>query len=259
MGILLRKHNGAVILTGIARLAFVIFLVSLSASFIDTIWAVYLKSFFRSDSLVGFYSGLLSLLTFVSFFLFVPLIEKTSKSFLYSLCLVLNVFLFLVFAINKNLAIFIIASVFVTLVAALRITSMGIIIRDNSRGKTVSRNEGLVYSFNNTAWVLGPLIAGIVFIDYGVSIVFFASAFLTLISFFFFRMSGIEDKNIAKKTHNHVFRNFLEYFKDKNRVITYIISGGVNFWWVLIYLYMPLYIIGNGLGKIWIGIFPSRF
>ena len=86
MGLLVKKRSGAWLLTGMAKLSFVTFLVALSLSFVDTIWAVYIESFLHNPSLVGFFSGFLSLVSFISFFVLVPLIERKNKAVLCGLC-----------------------------------------------------------------------------------------------------------------------------------------------------------------------------
>jgi MFS family permease len=50
-------------------------------------------------------------------------------------------------------------------------------------------------------------------------------------------------------------KDFHAFFKSKNRTIAFIIGGGVNFWFILLYLYMPLYILQKGLNEAWIGYF----
>ncbi|MEK6820259.1 MAG: hypothetical protein AABX71_00935 [Nanoarchaeota archaeon] len=64
MGVLIRKGKGVFIFTGIAKLAVIGLLVSLSSALIDTIWAVYMDGFMHSVVLVGFF--LLSLLSSLS-------------------------------------------------------------------------------------------------------------------------------------------------------------------------------------------------
>ena len=255
MGILIRKYHGARAFTGMAKLSFVIFFSSLAASLTDTIWAVYLKGFLHSDALVGFYSGFLSVLAFISFFVLVPLIEKSKKSSIYSVALFLIGVLILVLSINKNLIIFIILSIAITILITIKITAFGIIVRDKSNKEKVSEDEGVIYSFNNTAWVIGPLIAGLVLIDFGMPIVFVSSSLLIFISFILFKISNIKDSNIMKKAYGNVFSNLADYFNNKDRVISYILGSGVTFWWVLIYLYTPLLMIENGLPTSSIGIF----
>ena len=255
MGILIRKHNGARAFTGMAKLSFVVFFASLASALTDTIWAVYLKGFLQTDALVGFYSGFLSVLAFISFFVFVPLIEKSKKSVIYSFALLLIGFLMLIFSINKNLTFFIFLSIVATIIITIKITAFGIIVRDKSSKRKVSENEGVIYSFNNTAWVVGPLIAGLILVDFGVPIVFVSASFLMLLSFALFKISNIKDSNVVKKADGNVFLNLVEYFKNKDRIISYILGSGVTFWWVLIYLYTPLLMVENGLPVSSIGIF----
>ena len=68
-------------------------------------------------------------------------------------------------------------------------------------------------------------------------------------------MSEIKDSNVVKKTDGNVFANFLEFFRNKDRLIAYLLGSGVTFWWVLIYLYTPLLMIERGLPASSIGIF----
>ena len=208
MGILLRKHYGDWMLTGIAKLAFILFFSSLSVALINTVWAIYLDGFFHNDAFVGFFSGFLSLLTFLSFFFFVPLIEKSNKIYLYSAVTISTAFLYLLFSINKSFVFFVILSIAVTLLASIRVTVGGILVKDKSGKKSLSENEGFVYSLVNVAWVVGPLIAGLILFSFGVSYVFLSSAFLLFLAFILFRFSKIHDGNISKRYHNNVFGNF---------------------------------------------------
>ena len=253
MGILLRKIHGPHPPTNMVKLSLIFFIVSLSAAFIDTIWALYLKDFLQNDSLIGFYSALLSALAFVSSFMLVPFIEKRNKPALYSFCLFLTSLFFVAFALNKNLIVFFILTISVTIVFTARMITRAIIIKDGSPKKSLSKNEGIVFSFNNVAWVLGPLISAFVLVQFGVSYVFFFAAGLVFLGFLLFRMVNVE--SYKGKVDGGAIKNLTDYFKDKDRVRIYIITTGVSFWWALIYLYIPLYIIESGLGKGAIGFF----
>lgn len=253
MGILLRKIHGPHPPTSMIKLSLIFFIVSLSAAFIDTIWALYLKGFIQNNSLIGFYSALLSALAFVSSFMLVPFIEKRNKPMLYSFCLFLTSLFFVAFALNKNLIIFFILTVTVTIVFTIRMITRAIIIKDGSEKKTLSKNEGMVFSLNNIAWVLGPLIAAFILVELGISYVFFFAAILVFIAFLFFRMANV--KSHDGKIDGNALKILLEYFKNKDRIAIYLITTGISFWWALIYLYIPLYIIENGFSKGAIGVF----
>jgi MFS family permease len=199
----------------------------------------------------------LAIIAFASFFVLVPIIEKNSKSRLFTLSLVFIAMSYLIFALAKNLILFFLSSLILTIFTSLRINSFGIIIRDKSSKKKLSRNEGLIYTFFNVAWLVGPIIAGFILQAYGIPIIFFLSVFFILLGLSLFLISRINSANIKKKTEKSLLRNFLSFFKNRDRVYSYILSGGVNFWLILIYLYVPLMILEKGIPEIWIGIFLS--
>ncbi len=254
MALFIRRQNG-MIFTGIVKLAIVLFVISLSFSFIDTIWAVYLDSFLHNEAFVGFISAFFTFISFLSFFFIVPIIERLDKSKMFSFSLMLFIVTYLLFAINRNFYFVIVLGVFFTILQTIRITSFGIIVRDKSSERQVSRNEGLMYTFMCTAWVIGPLIAGLISDAYGIDIIFVLAAIIIFVGLFIFKFSKVKDTNIKKKIDHNVFKNFLDFFKNKNRVIAYALGGGVNFWWTLIYIFVPLLIIRSGLHIRWVGYF----
>ncbi len=255
MGVLIRKQKGVHIFTGIGRLAIIGFIVALASSITDTIWAVYLDSFLNNVSLVGFLSAILTIVSFFSYFIFIPLIEKGKKSTIYFFSLVSMAFVYFLFAINTKFYFLVILAFIATVIFTLRITSFGIIIKDKSHQKQLSRNEGLMYSFLNVAWVIGPLIAGYISKGFGINIIFVLAAIFILIASLIFKISKIKNVNIKKKTDTNLVKNFMDFFKNKDRIKAYIISGGVNLWWILIYLFIPLYIIRQGLSTLFVGYF----
>ena len=255
MGALVRKERGTFIFTGIGKLAAVSFVTALALSFVNTVWAVYIDSFVNNVSIVGFITMIFVLTAFVSRFLFIPLIERSSKSKLFSFALLAMVLIYILMAVNENFFFFIILGVIVTIFGTLRINAFGIIIRDKSAKKQLSRNEGIMYTFMNLSWVIGPLLAGYVAYEVGINKVFILSAIFLFLAFLFFKKAGIEDRNIKKKIDKNILKNFYDFFKNRERTLSYIISGGVNLWWVLIYLFIPLLIVRQGLSTVWIGYF----
>lgn len=254
MGVLIRKQRG-VVFTGIARLAIVSFIVALAFALIDTIWAVYLDSFVNNIAIVGFISAFLTLVSLLFYFIFIPLIERSSKAKIYSYSLLFFSITYVLFAINTKFYFLIILAFIATILQTIRTTSFGIIVRDKSSKKNLSRNEGLIYSFMNFAWVIGPLIAGFLAEKYGINMIFVLSAIFIFIAFFMFKFLKIRDDNIKKKVHSKIFNNFKAFFKSKDRIFSYVLGGGVNLWWTFIYLFIPLLIIREGLGIKWVGYF----
>lgn len=241
--------------TKIGRLATISLVTAFSFAMINTIWAIYMDSFFNSMMIVGFFSSLLAIVSFLSYFFIIPLIEKTSKSKIYIWSLILFAITYILFAINTNLYIFVLLAFVVVFSRTLKITSFGLIIRNSSSKKQLSKNEGLVYTFANISWLIGPLIAGFIAEKYNFSIIFILGAIFTLIAAILFKFSKIQDNNKKKIIDKNIFKNFKDFFKSKNRTLAYILGGGVNLWWSLIYIFIPLFIMRNNLGEIWVGFF----
>lgn len=255
MGILVKKHMGVPHLTGIAKLAVIALLVSFAASLVDTIWAVYLDSFLHSEVYVGLFSSLLTIIAFVSFFVFIPLIERGNKPKIYTMALLIFIVCYLIFFFNSNFYVFVVVAILITVAITFRITSFGILVRDISENRGLSRNEGVVYTFNNIAWVIGPLLAGYLAAQFGEKHIFIFSAVFIAAALIFFRFARIKDDNVKKKVDKHLLKNFVEFFGSKERTTAYFLGGGIYIWWTLIYLFMPLQIIRAGLDDLWIGYF----
>tara|TARA_Y100000310_G_scaffold69970_1_gene65484 strand:- start:535 stop:1347 length:813 start_codon:yes stop_codon:yes gene_type:complete len=128
-------------------------------------------------------------------------------------------------------------------------------IKDKSRKGKLSRNEGLRFTFTNIAFVIGPLLAGLVSSKFGINSIFLFSAAFTLTAFLILQIGEIKDNRVQKKVDKSVIKNFKAFLKNKDRLLAYILGGGVGFWWILTYLFIPLYIIRSGLDTLWVGYF----
>jgi MFS family permease len=128
-------------------------------------------------------------------------------------------------------------------------------IKDKSHMGTLSRNEGLLSTVNNIAFVIGPLLAGFIALKYGLKSIFLFAALFTIMSFFILKVGEIKDNRKQKKVDREVIKNFFAFLKNKDRLLAYTFGGGVSFWWVLSYLFIPLYILDNGLSTLWVGYF----
>jgi MFS family permease len=255
MGILIRKEKGVRKFTGIAKLSFLSLIVSFAFAMVETVWAIYMNGFLGSEAFVGLFSAILTLTAFISYFIFIPVIERSNKAQLYGLTLLLTAITFILFAINRSFYFFILLAFVLIILYTFRITSFGIIVKDKSNMKRLASNEGLIYTFANTSWVIGPLVAGFMSERYGINLIFSLSATFLLISFLMFRLFKIRDAHIKKKVDKNLIKNFVDFFKKKDRVIAYILGGGVNMWWILLYLFIPLYILRQGLGAPMVGYF----
>lgn len=249
------KQEGAYHFTGIAKLSIVGMLVSFSGAFLNTIWAIYLDSFLHSEVYVGLFSSLLTLVAFVSYFLLIPYVEKSDKSQMFASSLIAFVFIYLVFALLNNFVLVLILSIVMTGLLCLRVTSYGLLVKDISEKGRLSSNEGIVYTFLNISFVIGPLIAGFLATAFGISLVFVISSLFLLTAFVFFKTSGIRGEGGKKKIDKQIVRNFVDFFRSRDRLNSYLLRSGVTMWWILIYLFVPLWMIRQGMTASYVGVF----
>lgn len=255
MGVIFCRRSEHMCLTKMSKFALNSSIASLAFAMIGAIWAVYMDSFVHSAVIVGIVGAFFSLLSIVAYFLFIPIIEKKDKGKLYFYSILIVLLTYILFAINRKFYIFVILASLYIVVMALRAMAFGLIVKDNSCKRQLSRNEGLIYTLANMAYVVGPLLAAFFADRFGMNSVFALGAVFLFISLLLFKVSGIHDGNVMKKTDDGIVRNFLSYFKDKERRLAYYIRGGVSIWWVLIYLFVPIYIMRHGLGIKWVGYF----
>lgn len=191
----------------------------------------------------------------LAYIFLIPIIEKGNKVKMLVASLVFFAVSYLLFSVYSNIYLVIILGVFISILTSWRITIFGLIVRDKTLDKDVSKNEGIIYSLLNSAWLVGPLIAGYFAKNYGFGSVFFISSLFILISIFAFFLFRIKDNRRTKKIDHHMVQVVFEFFEHKGRAMTYFFSIAVSFWWAFIYVYMPIYIINQGYSGILLGAF----
>jgi ACDE family multidrug resistance protein len=239
----------------ITVLSYISLIASIGTAAIMTIWALYIDSFLNSMALTGLVSTLLTIISFVGYFALIPVIEKSNKGHLFAFSLVLTIICYFLFLFVHTFLFFLMIATALTLAYVLRISSFGIVVKDKSKDKDLAKNEGLFYTCFNIGYVIGPLIAAYLLAKVGFSSIFILGLLTALISLIFFQFSKIKDVHISRKTDKSITKNFYDFFREKERVIPYVIKMGISLWWVLIYVFMPLYIVQQGLKSAMVGYF----
>ena len=116
----------------IKRLTLVIFFSGIAYALVSSVWAVHLRSFFSSDFSVGFTSSLFIAISFISYFLIIPLIEASNK---YKLTLRVSFYValgFIMYAVTKNFYLFLLFASINAIFGTIRGTTLGLLIKSNS-------------------------------------------------------------------------------------------------------------------------------
>ena len=246
-----KRHLGT-----IKTLSFVIFLVSLALAYIDTIWAIYINEFVNNASIVGALSSLFVIFSIFLYFYFIPLLEKHHPTKIYLFSLMLYAVAYVLFAISSNFYLFVVLGFMLTIASVLRKDSMGVIIRDESKLTELGRNEGIIYAVSNISWLIGPLIASFLSQKFNISLIFLLAATSVAMAIITFRTAKVHEKVIIpRKVDKNLFKNIKDFFSSRELTKTYLVSGGIDLWWAILYLYVPLFMIKEGLNLTWVGIF----
>jgi MFS family permease len=228
---------------------------SLAMAAVATIWAVYLDSFVNNAAYVGFLTSFFTIIGITSYIFLIPLVEKNDKAKLYSLAVLIYIVSYLMFALLPYFYVIIILGTITAIAGSLKVTVFGIIVRDKTKDDCLSKNEGFIYTLLNLSWLVSPVIAGFISSRYGIRSVFIFGAIMLTLALLSFRLFKVHDGRITKKVDKNPLKPLITFFKSKERNIAYFISGGVNFWWSLIYIYMPIYIFESGFDAKIIGYF----
>jgi len=228
---------------------------ALGLSAIITIWAIYLDSYLHNASYVGFLTAFFTIIGTLTFIFAVPLIEKINKVKFFSLILILLFIFYALFSIISNFYIVIILGIITSIIGSLRISAYGILIREKSKDSSLSKNEGLIYTILNSSFFIAPIIAGFIASKYGIKYVFLFGSLMFLVSFLLSKKLKLKEIKPKKKIDKNPLKLFFDFFKDKNKRLAYFLGGGIHFWWVLIYVFVPIYMYENNLGNKIIGYF----
>jgi len=239
----------------IQRLSFVGFAFAFAFASFNTVWAIYLDSFLHSEVLVGIVSSVFTVLSVILYFLFIPFLEKYPKKKIYTYS-VIGIFLsYVFFYFNADFYLLLAIALLLVSSKVMHSSSFGIVFRDQIKLKNIGRSEGLRFTFDNFGWLIAPLIAGIILSEYGIAPIFLVAAIFIFISLIVFKSANVKSHASSRKIDSNIFQNVKDFFKNKDLRLIHAVSGGMSWWWGVIYIYVPLFILKEGLDLVWVGIF----
>jgi len=242
------------------NLAWLAFLLSLGIAVIETILPNFAKKILGNEVLVGYFYATLSLVMLAGNLLLCFILERISKiRFFYfsSILLALSslAFIFIVSPFS-----FISIQYLRTIIFAFVFLSLGLMVRDFTPKEQLGRAEGARFVFSNIGWFIGPILAGVLAKTYGNNSVFlFSAGIFFLLILFFLHQHFFEEKQFLSSQcdfqSHHFLHNFSDFFQSHKRKLSYLVGFGLGMWWVVVYVYFPLFIINRGLDETAVGIF----
>jgi MFS family permease len=251
-----RKHR---LLKVSKELTIVRFFLAIALACIDTIWSLYMDSFGLSDSTIGFISSALVVISLLASVFIIPFLQKYNENNFMLFTLISTSLCYALIYFFDNLGFFIFMAITLTIISVMRINCFNIIFRDNTTNKDLNKEEGFLYTILNVGWLVGPLIAGFIIVTLNIKSVFLASSLFIIISSILFYLLHLKEakKKKCDDIQFNFFTNLNRFIKRKDLRTPYLIQFGIEVWWALIYIYVPLFIIQQGLSEAVVGYFLS--
>ena len=232
-------------------------LIAVAISGVETVWPALLYSFYPNSSTIGFVTAGFAIISLLSLAFFFPLFQKFSARSLFFAAVGCNALMIALFAYAKSPIIFFILAAINVVFGSLRYQSFGVLVRTNSSNKSIERNERVLYLVGNIGWVIGPLLAGFLAKELSVNAVLMMASMFLIFSVYSITMAT----NVLEHYHNKksrsvsIFKNFFHFFHKKKRILSYVFSAGLEIWWALAYIFIPLEMLNAGMDMGAIGLF----
>ena len=218
---------------------------------------LYLVELGASDSQIGLYIGLLSLLIGAFTLLLPPFLEKFNQLKI----LVISYFLTGLALFGFGHSKYIPQAIFLLFIVHFFITvgadSLGILFKDSTRSKKeFSRDTGLMGSLINFSWFIGPLLGGLMLNYAGVKGLFGMAALFCILGASFILLLPFKTLNKKRpEIDGSLKENLLFYVKSQKLRIAYIQNMGQSVWWGFIWTFIPIFMVKQGYSVASIGIF----
>lgn len=237
---------------------FVIFFISVALGIYDGIISLYLESILKNPSLVGFVSALIIMIMFFTYLFLTQMYSKYPVTYVWLVSTLLMGFSLFLLYFLQNVVFFAILIGLAIISLTLHLNTSAIILRHSTTLENLGKIQGYYYSVRNIGWVVGPLISSFVLYKYGLLNNFLMIGlfiFIGWLLFLYYQIKAYEENKPTTINLRTIRQNIVEYFRNKELFKLYFLRGGLSFYWSVIYIFTPLYIILNNLSPSFIGIY----
>jgi len=252
------KHVNAKIFSTLALLLGIA-----NSSFI-TFFPIILYSKLSNASLTGIYYSLIAIIALLASILSTYIFRKFSKNLIIKISLLTAYIIILLMTFAENIFLLSSLDIIRTTCIIFIAISISLFLRDFSTQNNIAENEGSLYFHINIGWLIGPIIGGFAAKNFGNESIYLVSGFFYFLTFlvFLYQDNIIKNKNLAQK-NNHIEGNkeliqvIKSYFKNKEFIKIFLISSGLNFWWAVSLVYIPINIIKMNYSQEIVGLIIS--
>ncbi len=241
-------------LTGMPYLSFLVFINTIGNTMLIPIFPIYIKNLIgggnNSVSAVGYIFTIIAVLFFIYNFVVKKLLNIGMKKItLLKIGFIGTGVTLLILTVISNIKQFLILELFRGFFLVATILTMSLFVREYTSIKSIGKTEGQYFTILNIAFLIGPLIGGLLAAAYGFNALFTIVAIIKFIICLIIARVPLQEAEV-KHTLNP---KFLDYFKNKELRLLYLIQFGLLCWFVLLYAFLPLYASENNFSPKVIG------
>lgn len=218
------------------------------------VYPLFVKSLLENDSYVGYFAATLAFLMIVYSFLIQPILARFKKISILKFGLIGLSLSFVAIYFTNHIYTLLAIELFRTFFLTCILVPTALLIRDVANKKNLGKTEGFYFTVANLAWMIGPLLGGLIANAYGLRQIFLMSAIFPLLSFVIISSKKFKEHNILHKTEHSIPSSLTDFIRSKSHILLFIMSIGLLFWWSMVYTFIPLYINDSGFSVEIVGI-----
>ena len=231
------------------------FIAAIGNSIVFTILPLILFEKLQNESLVGYYYSIIAVVVLGASIYSTLIFQKFSKVLIAKVALVITIAC--LFALSFAQTLWQIGGLDIPRIICI-ITfgvALSIFIDDFTERKNLAKAEGRYYMFYNMGLVIGPIIGGYSAKYFGNQSVFLFAGFFYILVLAVFLYQHIYQKNphIVHGKHKEgipeLFTNIKQFFVNKEFRKVFLVALGLNYWWCVSVVYIPLEIKNLGYGE----------
>lgn len=210
-----------------------------------------------TDSQIGIVAGIISLSIAVLFLYMPPILERFNQRKLLICGAFVGSLSFAIFGLTENAMLSVVFLAFGQISLHISSSALSVLFKDSTRSlQEFTKDTGLLGSFTNLGWFVGPLLGGLVLNVAGFKAVFaVAASFIMLAGLYvlLFPFKTVQKKR--SKLDTSVKENLRFYLSSPQLRIAYLQRLGIDLWWGFIWTFIPIFMIRGGYGGAAIGLF----
>lgn len=209
------------------------------------------------DAQIGIFTGLIGIITITASLYLPPILERIDQRKLLMASAFTSSISFLLFVFAPTIAISLLCLALAQVSLHVNGSALNILFKDSTRSKEeLTRDAGLLGSFTNLGWFVGPILGGLSLTTFGFEGVFMLAASLISVGalyIFLFPFKTVIKQRSQLDTA--LKANIRFYIANPQLRIAYLQGLGVDFWWGLMWTFIPIFMFKEGYSGGAIGLF----